>query len=68
MVEATREGYGTRLEPGYTTELLDAYGGIATVAVLSSAYMDYLHIARFRSSGCRHRAMRSASPASHDSM
>ena len=47
MVEATREGYGTRLEPGYTAELLDAYGGIATVAVLSSAYMDYLHIARF---------------------
>jgi hypothetical protein len=26
--------------------LLDAFGDIATVSVLSSAYMDYLHVAR----------------------
>jgi Putative lumazine-binding len=49
MVEATRAGYGTKLDPAYSSELLDAYGDIATVAVLSSAYMDYLHIARFGS-------------------
>lgn len=47
MVEATGEGEGTKLDPGYRVELLDAYGPIATVALLSSAYMDYLHIARF---------------------
>ncbi|HEX8025984.1 MAG TPA: nuclear transport factor 2 family protein [Candidatus Limnocylindrales bacterium] len=47
MVEGTREGEGTKLEPGYQVEILDAYGPIATVALLSSAYMDYLHVARF---------------------
>lgn len=47
MVEATAAGRGRRLERPYEARLLDAYGGIATVAVFSSAYMDYLHIARF---------------------
>jgi hypothetical protein len=47
MVLATREGRGRRYERPYDARLLDAYGGIATVAVFSSAYMDYLHVARF---------------------
>ena len=47
MVEATAEGRGTRYARPYQTVLLDAYGDIATVAVFSSAYMDYLHVARF---------------------
>ncbi|HET9680761.1 MAG TPA: nuclear transport factor 2 family protein [Candidatus Limnocylindrales bacterium] len=47
MVEATAEGRGRRYERPYEVRLLDAYGGIATVAVLSSPYMDYLHVARF---------------------
>lgn len=46
MVDATRDGYGTKLDPGYTSELLDAYGDVATVAVLSAAYIDYLHVVR----------------------
>lgn len=47
MVAATAEGLGRRYARPYETRLLDAYGGIATVAVLSSPYMDYLHVARF---------------------
>jgi hypothetical protein len=47
MVEATAEGRGRRYERPYEARLLDAYGGIASVAVLSAAYMDYLHVARF---------------------
>lgn len=47
MVQATREGRGRRYERPYHARLLDAYGDIATVAVFSSAYMDYLHVARF---------------------
>ena len=30
----------------YDVAILDAFGDIATVRVLSSAYMDYLHVAR----------------------
>ena len=47
MVAATREGRGKRYERPYALDLLDAYGGIATVRVWSSVYMDYLHIGRF---------------------
>jgi hypothetical protein len=47
MVEATAAGRGRRYERPYEARLLDAYGDIATVAVFSSAYMDYLHVARF---------------------
>jgi len=46
MIEATRDGHGKRLERPYEVSILDAYGDIATVRVLSSAYMDYLHVAR----------------------
>ena len=46
MVQATTRGSGTTLERPYEVSLLDAFGDIATVSVLSSAYMDYLHVAR----------------------
>ncbi len=46
MVKATGEGRGKKLERPYDVSILDAFGDIATVRVLSSAYMDYLHVAR----------------------
>ena len=46
MVRATGEGRGKRYERTYDVSILDAYGDIAAVCVFSSAYMDYLHIAR----------------------
>jgi hypothetical protein len=46
MVAATAEGRGTRYERPYDATILDAYGDVATVRVFSSAYMDYLHVAR----------------------
>ncbi len=46
MVAATEKGYGKRYERPYETTILDAFGDIATVRVLSSVYMDYLHLAR----------------------
>jgi hypothetical protein len=49
MVAFTAEGEGTTLERPYELSIFDAYGDIASVRVLSSAYMDYLHIARFGS-------------------
>ncbi len=47
MVGFTAKGEGTRYERPYELSILDAYGDIATVRLLSSVYMDYLHIARF---------------------
>ena len=46
MVQATAKGSGRKLERPYQVAILDAYGDIASVSVLSSAYMDYLHVAR----------------------
>jgi hypothetical protein len=46
MVAATAKGYGKRYERPYDTTILDAFGDIATVRLLSSVYMDYLHVAR----------------------
>ena len=46
MVQATGEGRGMKYERPYEVSILDAFGDIATVSVLSSAYMDYLHVAR----------------------
>jgi len=46
MVQETGEGHGKQLERPYEVAILDAFGDIATVSVLSSAYMDYLHVAR----------------------
>jgi hypothetical protein len=46
MVHATGEGRGKRYERLYDVSILDAYGDIAAVRVFSSAYMDYLHVAR----------------------
>lgn len=46
MVAATAEGRGTRYARPYDVAILDAFRDIATVRVLSSPYMDYLHLAR----------------------
>ena len=46
MVAATAEGRGTRYARPYEVSVLDVFRDIATVRVLSSAYMDYLHLAR----------------------
>jgi hypothetical protein len=46
MIEATRAGRGTKLDRPYEVKILDAFADIAAVSVLSSAYMDYLHVAR----------------------
>ncbi len=46
MVAATAEGRGTRYPRPFEVSILDAFDDIATVRVLSSAYMDYLHVAR----------------------
>jgi hypothetical protein len=47
MVAAAGQGHGRRYERPYDATILDAFGDIATVRVFSSAYMDYLHVARF---------------------
>jgi hypothetical protein len=47
MVAATEVGYGKKYERPYDATILDVFEDIATVRVLSSVYMDYLHVARF---------------------
>jgi hypothetical protein len=47
MVAATEKGYGRRYERPYEIDVLDTFEDIATVRVLSSVYVDYLHVARF---------------------
>ena len=46
MVAKTAEGDGAEDAGPYQVSVLDAYGDLATVSVLSEAYMDYLHLAR----------------------
>lgn len=46
MVAKTAQGEGAEDAGPYEVEVLDAYGDLATVSVLSAAYMDYLQIAR----------------------
>lgn len=46
MVAGAAAGRGTRLDRPYEIAILDAFGDIATVRVFSTAYMDYLHVAR----------------------
>ena len=46
MIQATSEGRGRKLERPYDLSILDAYRDIASVSVFSSAYMDYLQVAR----------------------
>ncbi len=46
MVAETADGEGGVDAGPYQVSVLDAYGDLATVSVLSAAYMDYLHIAR----------------------
>jgi hypothetical protein len=48
MVAATEKGLGKRYERPYEATLLDVFEDIATVRVLSSVYMDYLHLAQFQ--------------------
>ena len=47
MVAATGAGYGRQYERPYDATVLDDFEDIATVRVLSSVYMDYLHVGRF---------------------
>jgi Putative lumazine-binding len=47
MVAETAAGEGAVDAGPYQISVLDAYGDIATVSVLSAAYMDYLQVARF---------------------
>jgi hypothetical protein len=47
MVAETAQGHGRGLERPYDVAILDAYGDIATVRLLSAAYMDYVQVARF---------------------
>lgn len=46
MVAATTQGHGRRHERPYEATILDAFGDLATVRLLSSVYTDYLHVAR----------------------
>ena len=46
MVAATAEGEGAEDAGPYQVSVLGAYGDLATVSVLSAAYMDYLQVAR----------------------
>jgi hypothetical protein len=46
MVAATAAGEGAESAGLYQVSVLDAYGDLATVSVLSAVYMDYLHLAR----------------------
>ena len=47
MVAATAAGYGRKYDRPFDVTILDAFGDIASVRVLSSAYLDHLHVARF---------------------
>lgn len=47
MVALTAAGEGAEDAGPYQVSVLDAYGDLATVSVLSAAYMDYLQVARF---------------------
>jgi hypothetical protein len=47
MVAETGEGRGRGMARPYDVSILDAYGNIATVRILSSVYLDYLQLARF---------------------
>jgi hypothetical protein len=47
MVALTGAGEGAEDAGPYQVVVLDAYGDVATVSVLSAAYMDYLQVARF---------------------
>jgi len=46
MVELTAAGEGTGDDRPYEIDILDVFGDLATVRLLSSSYLDYLHIAR----------------------
>ena len=49
MVALTAGGAGTKYARGHQTQLLDIDGAMATVKVVSSPYIEYLHIGRFGS-------------------
>jgi hypothetical protein len=46
MVAETASGEGAADAGPYQVSFLDAYGDLASVSVLSTAYMDYLHLVR----------------------
>jgi hypothetical protein len=47
MIDATAKGHGTLYERPYEVTILDAFGDIASVSVVSVPHVDYLHIVRF---------------------
>jgi hypothetical protein len=47
MVQATAAGYGRKYDRPFDVTVLDAFGDVASARVLSAAYLDHLHIARF---------------------
>ena len=47
MVEFTRQGEGAEDGGPYEVTIVDAYGDIAMVNVVSASYVDYLQVARF---------------------
>jgi hypothetical protein len=48
MTAATEVGYGRKYGRQYEAEVLEVFEDIAAVRVLSSVYMDLLHIGRFQ--------------------
>src|SRR5512142_1216664 len=49
MIRFTEAGHGRKYERPYEISILDAFGDVATVRVLSAAYMDHVQLARFGS-------------------
>jgi hypothetical protein len=47
MVTHTAGGGGTKYEPDQEVTVLDLFGDIASVAVRSKPFVEYLHLARF---------------------
>ena len=46
MVAATAKGYGRKHDRPYEMDILDAYGDMATVRILSAKFMDHVQVAR----------------------
>jgi hypothetical protein len=47
LITHTAGGGGSKYEPGQEVTVLDLFGDIATVAVRSKPFVEYLHLARF---------------------
>lgn len=50
LIEGTRSGYGTRIPKEAQQKdvtILDVYEGAASVRIVASSWIDYLHVARY---------------------